>query len=59
MQQLREQWGGRIDQTTTNQKSARMCVLRVGADGPGETPLSNSAINREEDEPQRINKQLR
>jgi hypothetical protein len=52
--------GGRIDQTTTNQKSTRMCVLRVGAVGPGETPpLSNTAINREEDEPPRINKQMR
>jgi hypothetical protein len=36
-----------------------MCVLRVGAVGPGETPLSNTAINREEDEPPRINKQMR
>ncbi len=29
--------GWRIDHTTTNLKSARMCVLRVGAVGPGET----------------------
>ncbi len=29
--------GGRIDHTTTNLKSATMCVLRVGAVGPGET----------------------
>ena len=42
---------GRIDHTTTNQKSARMCVLRVGAVAPGETPPSNTAINREDDEP--------
>ena len=34
--------GGRIDHTTTNQKSARMCVLRVGAVAPGETPPSNT-----------------
>ena len=51
--------GGRIDHTTTNQKSARMCVLRVGAVAPGETPPSNTAINREDDEPPRINKQMR
>ncbi len=36
-----------------------MCVLRVGADAPGETPLLNTAINREDDEPPRINKQMR
>jgi hypothetical protein len=35
---IKRTMGGRIDQTTTNQKSARMCVLRVGAVGPGETP---------------------
>jgi hypothetical protein len=29
--------GGRIDHTTTNLKSATMCVLRVDAVGPGET----------------------
>jgi len=51
--------GGRIDHTTTNQKSARMCVLRVGAVAPGETPPSNTAINRDDDEPPRINKQMR
>ena len=51
--------GGRIDHTTTNQKSAMMCVLRVGAVAPGETPPSNTAINREDDEPPRINKQMR
>ena len=51
--------GGRIDHTTTNKKSARMCVLRVGAVAPGETPPSNTAINREDDEPPRINKQMR
>jgi hypothetical protein len=28
-----------------------MCVLRVGAVAPGETPPSNTAINREDDEP--------
>ena len=38
--------GGRIDHTTTNQKSAMMCVLRVGAVAPGETPPSNTAIKR-------------
>ena len=39
--------GGRIDHTTTtNQKSVMMCVLRVGAVAPGETPPSNTAINR-------------
>ena len=59
MQQLREQWGGRIDHTTTNQKSVRMCVLRVGAVCPGETSPPNTAINREEDEPPQINKQMR
>ena len=51
--------GGRIDHTTTNQKSAMMCVLRVGAVAPGETPPSNTAINREDDEPPRINKHMR
>ena len=51
--------GGRIDHTTTNQKSAMMCVLRVGAVAPGETPPSNTAINRDDDEPPRINKQMR
>jgi hypothetical protein len=56
---IKRTMGGRIDQTTTNQKSIRMCVLRVGAVGPGETPPSKTAINREEDEPPRINKQMR
>ena len=57
---IRRTMGGRIDHTTTNnQKSARMCVLRVGAVAPGETPPSNTAINREDDEPPRINKQMR
>ncbi len=56
---IKRTMGGRIDQTTTNQKSAMMCVLRVGAVGPGETPPSNTAINREEDEPPQINKQMR
>jgi hypothetical protein len=51
--------GGRIDHTTTNLKSAMMCVLRVGAVAPGETPPSNTAINREDDVPPRINKQMR
>jgi hypothetical protein len=51
--------GGRIDHTITNLKSATVCVLRVGAVGPGDTPLSNTAINREEDEPSQINKQIR
>ncbi len=51
--------GGRIDHTTTNHKFARMCVLRVGAVAPGDTPPSNTAINREDDEPPRINKQMR
>ena len=37
--------GGRIDHTTTNKKSA-MWVLRVGTVAPGETPPSNTAINR-------------
>ena len=50
--------GGRIDHTTTNKKSA-MWVLRVGTVAPGETPPSNTAINREEDEPPRINKLMR
>ena len=36
-----------------------MCVLRVGAVGPSETPPLNTAINREEDEPPRIDKQMR
>jgi len=36
-----------------------ICVLRVGAVAPGETPPSNTAINREDDEPPRINKQMR
>ena len=36
-----------------------MCVLRVGAVAPGETPPSNTAINREDDVPPRINKQMR
>jgi hypothetical protein len=36
-----------------------ICVLRVGAVAPGETPPSNSAINREHDEPPQINKQMR
>ncbi len=34
-------------------------MLRVGAVGPGETPPSNTAINREDDEPPRINKKMR
>ena len=51
--------GGRIDHTTTNLKSMMICVLRVGAVAPGETPPSNTAINREDDEPPRINKQMR
>ncbi len=59
MQQLIDQWGGRIDHTTTNHKSTRMCVLRVGAVAPGETPLSNTEINREDDKPPRNNKQMR
>jgi hypothetical protein len=50
---------GRIDHTTTNLKSVMICVLRVGAVAPGETPPSNTAINREDDEPPRINKQMR
>jgi hypothetical protein len=37
--------GGRIDHTTTNLMSAMMCVLRVGAVGPGATPPSNTVIN--------------
>jgi hypothetical protein len=36
-----------------------MFVLRVGAVAPGETPPSNTAINSEDDEPPRINKQMR
>ena len=56
---LREVPNKRIDHTTTNQISARMCVLRVGAVAPGETPPSNTATNREDDEPPRINKQMR
>jgi hypothetical protein len=51
--------GGRIDHTATNQKYMRMWVLRVGTVAPGEAPPSNTAINREEDEPPRINKQMR
>jgi hypothetical protein len=51
--------GGRIGCTTTNLKSANMCVLRVGTVAPGEAPPSNTAINREDDEPPRINKQMR
>jgi hypothetical protein len=51
--------GGRIDHTTTNQKSAMMCVLRVGAVAPGSSPPWNTAVNREDDEPPRINKQMR
>ena len=51
--------GGRIDHTTTNLKSAMIYVLRVGAVAPGETPPSNTAINREDNEPPRINKQMR
>jgi len=56
---IKRTMGGRINHTTTNLKSARMCVLRVGAVAPGETPPSNTAINREDDEPPRINKQMR
>ncbi len=51
--------GGRINHTTTNLKSVTMCVLRVGTVAPGETPPSNTAINKEEDKPPRINKQMR
>ena len=51
--------GRRIDHTTTNQKSMRMWVLRVGTVAPGDAPPSNTAINREDDEPPRINKQMR
>ena len=36
-----------------------MCVLRVGAVAPGSSLPSNTAINREDDEPPRINKQMR
>ncbi len=43
--------GRRIDHTTTSLKSARMCVLRVGAVGPGATPPLNTAINQADDEP--------
>ncbi len=57
---IKRTMGERIDHTTTtNQKSVRMCVLRVGAVAPGETPPSNTSINREDDEPPRINKQMR
>jgi hypothetical protein len=56
---IKRTMGGTIDHATTYQKSARMCVLRVGAVAPGETPPSNTAINREDDEPPRINKQMR
>ena len=56
---IKRTMGGGIFHTTTNQKSVRMCVLRVGAVAPGETPPSNTAINREDDEPPRINKQMR
>jgi hypothetical protein len=51
--------GGRIDHTKTNLKAVMICVLRVGAVAPGETPPSNTAINREDDEPPRIIKQMR
>ncbi len=34
-------------------------MLRVGVVAPGETPPLNSSINREDDEPPRINKQMR
>jgi hypothetical protein len=51
---IKRTMGGRIDHTTTNHKSVRMCVMRVGAVAPGETPPSNTAINREDDEPPRI-----
>jgi hypothetical protein len=51
--------GRRIDYTTTDQKSMRMWVLRVGTVAPGDAPPSNTAINREDDEPPRINKQMR
>ena len=56
---IKRTMGGRIDHTTTNLKSAMMWVLRVGAVAPGETPPSNTAINREDNEPPRINKQMR
>ncbi len=48
---LREVPNKRIDHTATNQMSARMCVLRVGAVAPGETPPSNTSIKREDDGP--------
>jgi hypothetical protein len=48
---IKRTMGGRIDHTTTNQKSARMCVLKMGAVAPGETPPSNTSINGEDDEP--------
>ncbi len=56
---IKRTMGGRIDHTTTNQKSAMMFVLRVGAVAHGETPPSNTAINSEDVEPPRINKQMR
>jgi hypothetical protein len=56
---IKRTMGGRIDHTTTNLKSVMMWVLRVGAVAPGETPPSNTAINREDNEPPRINKQMR
>ncbi len=56
---IKRTMGERIDHTTSNQKSVRMCVLRVGTVAPGETPPSNTLINREDDEPPRINKQMR
>ena len=48
---IKRTMGGRIDHITTNQKSVMWCVLRVGAVVPGETPPSNNALNREDDEP--------
>jgi hypothetical protein len=48
---IKRTMGGGIDHITTNQKSVRWCVLRVGAVAPGETPPSINAINREDDEP--------
>jgi len=38
---IKRTMGERIDHTTTNQKSVRMCVLRVNVVAPGETPPSN------------------
>jgi hypothetical protein len=43
---IKRTMGGGIDHTTTNQKSARMCVLRVGAVAPGETPQILRSIEK-------------